>query len=150
MINLSHLNKFIHFIFLVYFLIFNFSSSIAAVDIWEKKEKKIEQKNQTANEEEIKIEIPIISDDTNKKIIKFDEKEIGDQDQTIVGIFDPVENNFNLNMWSETDGEEIKKTIKRIEKLQLSKLSEAGVPYLSILTDPTTGGITASFAMLGD
>ena len=124
MINLSHLNKFIHFIFLVYFLIFNFSSSIAAVDIWEKKEKKIEQKNQTANEEEIKIESPIISDDTNKKIIKIDEKEIGDQDQTIVGIFDPVENNFNLNMWSETDGEEIKKTIKRIEKLQLSKLSE--------------------------
>ena len=124
MINLSHLNKFIHFIFLVYFLIFNFSSSIAAVDIWEKKEKKIEQKNQTANEEEVKIESPIISDDTNKKIIKIDEKEIGDQDQTIVGIFDPVENNFNLNMWSETDGEEIKKTIKRIEKLQLSKLSE--------------------------
>ena len=124
MINLSHLNKFIHFIFLVYFLIFNFSSSIAAVDIWEKKEKKIEQKNQTANEEEIKIESPIISDDTNKKIIKIDEKESGDQDQTIVGIFDPVENNFNLNMWSETDGEEIKKTIKRIEKLQLSKLSE--------------------------
>ena len=124
MINLSYLNKFIHFIFLVYFLIFNFSSSIAAVDIWEKKEKKIEQKNQTANEEEIKIESPIISDDTNKKIIKIDEKEIGDQDQTIVGIFDPVENNFNLNMWSETDGEEIKKTIKRIEKLQLSKLSE--------------------------
>jgi len=124
MINLSHLNKFIHFIFLVYFLIFNFSSSIAAVDIWEKKEKKIEQKNQTTNEEEIKIQSPIISDGSNKKIIKIDEKEINDQGQTIVGIFDPVENNFNLNMWSETDGEEIKKTIKRIEKLQLSKLSE--------------------------
>src|SRR4029078_351424 len=26
----------------------------------------------------------------------------------------------------------------------------AGLPYLSILTDPTTGGVTASFAMLGD
>jgi acetyl-CoA carboxylase carboxyl transferase subunit beta len=32
----------------------------------------------------------------------------------------------------------------------LARLDEAGVPFLSILTDPTTGGVTASFAMLGD
>jgi len=32
----------------------------------------------------------------------------------------------------------------------LHKLSDAGLPYISILTHPTTGGVTASFAMLGD
>ena len=32
----------------------------------------------------------------------------------------------------------------------LAKLSEAGLPYISILTNPTTGGVTASFASLGD
>jgi acetyl-CoA carboxylase carboxyl transferase subunit beta len=32
----------------------------------------------------------------------------------------------------------------------LMQLDEAGLPYISILTDPTTGGVTASFAMLGD
>lgn len=32
----------------------------------------------------------------------------------------------------------------------LMKLDEAHVPYISVLTDPTTGGVTASFAMLGD
>ena len=32
----------------------------------------------------------------------------------------------------------------------LAKLGEAGVPYISLLTDPTSGGVTASFAMLGD
>lgn len=32
----------------------------------------------------------------------------------------------------------------------LARLDDAGVPYISILTDPTTGGTTASFAMLGD
>jgi acetyl-CoA carboxylase carboxyl transferase subunit beta len=32
----------------------------------------------------------------------------------------------------------------------LGRLHEAGIPYISILTDPTTGGVTASFAMLGD
>ena len=33
---------------------------------------------------------------------------------------------------------------------KLSLLSKAGLPFISILTDPTTGGVTASFAMLGD
>jgi len=32
----------------------------------------------------------------------------------------------------------------------LSRLDKAGLPFLSVLTDPTTGGVTASFAMLGD
>ncbi|HEX8276601.1 MAG TPA: acetyl-CoA carboxylase, carboxyltransferase subunit beta [Longimicrobiaceae bacterium] len=32
----------------------------------------------------------------------------------------------------------------------LAQLHEAGLPYVSVLTDPTTGGVTASYAMLGD
>lgn len=32
----------------------------------------------------------------------------------------------------------------------LSRLREAGIPFISVVTDPTTGGVTASFAMLGD
>jgi acetyl-CoA carboxylase carboxyl transferase subunit beta len=32
----------------------------------------------------------------------------------------------------------------------LGRLSEAGLPYISVLTDPTTGGVSASLAMLGD
>jgi acetyl-CoA carboxylase carboxyl transferase subunit beta len=33
---------------------------------------------------------------------------------------------------------------------KLSLMAQKGLPYISILTDPTTGGVTASFAMLGD
>ncbi|HSL90025.1 MAG TPA: acetyl-CoA carboxylase, carboxyltransferase subunit beta [Ignavibacteriaceae bacterium] len=33
---------------------------------------------------------------------------------------------------------------------RLARLANAGVPYISVLTDPTTGGTTASYAMLGD
>jgi acetyl-CoA carboxylase carboxyl transferase subunit beta len=33
---------------------------------------------------------------------------------------------------------------------KLSQLSKKGIPYISLLTDPTTGGVTASYAMLGD
>lgn len=33
---------------------------------------------------------------------------------------------------------------------RLAQLDEAGIPFISLLTDPTTGGVTASYAMLGD
>jgi acetyl-CoA carboxylase carboxyl transferase subunit beta len=32
----------------------------------------------------------------------------------------------------------------------VQRVREAGLPYIVVLTDPTTGGVTASFAMLGD
>ena len=32
----------------------------------------------------------------------------------------------------------------------LTQLSQAGVPFVSVMTDPTMGGVSASFAMLGD
>lgn len=32
----------------------------------------------------------------------------------------------------------------------IARLEETGIPYISVITDPTTGGVTASFAMLGD
>jgi acetyl-CoA carboxylase carboxyl transferase subunit beta len=32
----------------------------------------------------------------------------------------------------------------------IAKVKEAGLPYISVLTDPTTGGVSASYAMLGD
>lgn len=34
--------------------------------------------------------------------------------------------------------------------VKLSQLAKAGIPYFSLMTDPTTGGVTASYAMLGD
>lgn len=33
---------------------------------------------------------------------------------------------------------------------KLAQLADAGIPYISLCTDPTTGGTTASYAMLGD
>ena len=124
MISLSNLNKLILFTFFINILIFNFTISFAAVDIWEKKKKKNYQSNQINNEKEIKIESPILSEDINKIIIEIDENEIKDSDKSIIGIFDPEENNFNLNMWYQSDGEDVKKTLKRINKLNLSKVSE--------------------------
>ena len=123
MIRSLHLNKLIYFIILILAPILHSNSSIAAVDIWEKKENK-DQSNQIESEEEIKIENPAISEDINKVIINVEEDNIDDLKKSVIGIFDPGENNFNLDMWSATDGEDIKKTLKRINKLNLSKASE--------------------------
>jgi len=124
MISSSHLNKLIYFIFFIYLLFFNFSIGTAAVDIWEKKEKTDQENKKAKDKQEITIESPILSDDVNKIIIKIDENKIEDSNQSVVGIFDPEENNFNLNMWLRSDGEDIKKILKRINKLKLSKFSE--------------------------
>ena len=113
---------------IVFFIALNINLAIAedqAEDIWEDKTEKINQDTQTTSEQdEIKIESPIISSDIEKIIIKVDEDKIEDFQQTLLGIFDPEENNFNLNMWSKSDGAEIKKILKRLNKLKLSKLSE--------------------------
>ena len=100
---------FICFTYFIYLLFFNFTISVAAVDIWEKKDKKNQENNKANEEKEITIESPILSDDINKIIIKIDEDRIEDSDQSVIGIFDPEENNFNLNMWLQSDGEDIKK-----------------------------------------
>ena len=125
MISLSHLNKIILFVIFLIILTFNpVLGEDEPVDIWEKKENQNEEDNEIDQEKDITIESPIISDDIKKIVIKIDENTIMGQDQSVIGIFDPEENNFNLNMWSKTDGEDIKKVLKRLDKLKLSKLSE--------------------------
>ena len=124
MISLSHLNKLKEITIFFTIIISNFAFAADPVDIWEKKENQNEQSDQTSSEKDITIESPIISGDVNKIIIKIEEDEVGSYDQSVIGIFDPEENNFNLNMWSKTDGNDIKKLLKRINKLKLSKLSE--------------------------
>tara|TARA_B100001123_G_scaffold440293_1_gene579026 strand:+ start:861 stop:2600 length:1740 start_codon:yes stop_codon:yes gene_type:complete len=125
MISLSLSNKFKFY--LIIFAAFTFSFALAeeeAIDIWKFDENQNEQKIQTEDTKDITIESPILSEDVNKIVVKIDENKISDSEESVIGIFDPEENNFHLNMWSQTDGEEIKKILKRIEKLNLSKLSE--------------------------
>ena len=125
MISSSYLSKLI--IFITFFLVLTFSSSFSEdepADIWEQKETQNEQNNQTSSELDITLESPILSDDINKIVVKIDEDTVEETRQSVIGIFDPEEHNFNLNMWTKTDGEEIKKIFKRINKLKLSKSSE--------------------------
>ena len=125
MISLLRLNKLLLSVIFFTVLIHGFSfAEEEVIDIWKKQENQSEQNNQTDNEGEIKIESPILSDNIDKIVIKIKEDEIESNNKSVIGLFDPEENNFNLNMWSKTDGEEIKKVLNRINKLKLSNLSE--------------------------
>ncbi len=66
-----------------------------------------------------------------------------------------LEHNQPLVIVSATGGARMQEgavSLMQMAKISaaLMKLDEAAVPYISVLTDPTTGGVTASFAMLGD
>ena len=125
MISLSHLNKLTASVICLVILTFNSAfGEDEPVDIWGKQENQKKQSNEKDNQKDFTIESPILSGDVTKVVIKIDENQIEERGSSIIGIFDPEENNFNLNMWSQTDGEDIKKILKRIDKLKLSKLSE--------------------------
>ena len=124
MIKLLHLNKLLIITIFFTALIFKYDAVLAAVDIWEKKENKNKQNNQINDEKEITIKSPILSDDIKKITIEIDEQKPGELNRTLIGLLDPEENNFNLNMWVASDGKDIKDTFKRINKLKLSKFSE--------------------------
>ena len=113
MINSSHSNKFRYFIFFFIILIFSYTTAFAAEDIWKKKESVDDQDVQIKYEQEITIKSPILSGDINKITMNIAEQKLDQSYQTVVGLFDPEENNFNLNMWVESDGEDIKNIIKR-------------------------------------
>tara|TARA_Y100000590_G_scaffold439829_1_gene564372 strand:- start:1613 stop:3352 length:1740 start_codon:yes stop_codon:yes gene_type:complete len=124
MIKLLHLSKFIQFSILFTLLVFDAVFASTAINIWEKKENNSDQVEESDLEEKIKIESPILSDDVEKITIEINEQTIEDTDRSVIGIFDPEDNNFSLQMWSQSDGNEIKKILKRINNLKLSGLSD--------------------------
>jgi transposase len=125
MISSSYLSKLV--LLVIFFIVLTFDSVFSEdepIDIWEKKENQNEQNKQTIGEKDITIKSPILSGDVNKITVKINEDKIKKTEQSVIGIFDPEENNFNLNMWTKTDGEDVKKILNRINELKLSKISE--------------------------
>ncbi len=125
MISLLHLNKLKSLLFFLVFLCIGFAQAEEdAIDLWDDNETKINESEKNGVEKNTSIESPILSEDVNKVAIKIEEDKIKSKGQSVIGIFDPEDNNFNLDMWSRSDGADIKKILTRINKLNLSKLSE--------------------------
>lgn len=66
-----------------------------------------------------------------------------------------IEHKYPLLIISKSGGARMMESAFSLMQLaktsaMLTMLADAGLPYISLMTDPTTGGVTASFAMLGD
>ena len=114
---LKSLNKFVGFLILTF--LFQPLNAEEEIDIWNKEAKekseikKVDNSNKTISNS---INAPKINN--NIKI----ENEIlnSSEDIKIFGIYDPAENNFDLNMWTQTEAENIRSSFNRINKIQLS------------------------------
>jgi hypothetical protein len=123
--NLKLLNK-NYFLVILFFLFFGFATnSQEPVDIWEVGEKKTEE-NTNLIEVEAEKNIP---QNTIYEMQSQKEGELSiEQTQTLisketklVGIYDPAENGLDINMWSNSNGDQILNIFKRIDKLELSR-----------------------------
>ena len=97
------------------------------IDIWKNKSKKqvIENKNLNNNKDSQELNLENIKTIELNQNIEIEDSSLADSTKEIkvFGIYDPAENDFNLNMWSTTNANEIKSSLKRIEKIKLSKTS---------------------------
>ena len=115
--------------FLTFFLAFSFCFSATgeeAVDIWNEKKDKTKEKILRKNNisQERKIDFSKIEVKEKKQEIKISDNENTDPEIKLVGLYEPQKNDLNLDMWSSTDGDIIKDTFARIDKIKLSKFSE--------------------------
>ena len=120
---LSDLSKNLFFL-LIFISVFKTSYAEQEVDIWDNKNKK------NANEEIKQIEndqndSSIFNNNSVKPKQIIQEEAFNENDnKQFYGIWDPDKYNFDLTMWANTDGQNVKKIVKRINKLNLSETAE--------------------------
>ncbi len=97
------------------------------IDIWKEKEKDKElPQTQDANQssDKSKIDLSKIKLDNSNQLIKIEDGTIDNTlEAKVYGVYDPADYNFNLNMWSSTKADDVRASIKRLKKIQLSKTS---------------------------
>ena len=106
---------------------FKSSHSEDAVDIWKKnsQEKSISKISPKTEDKNNQNKINYNKENSNSKNIEINESlSKSTLEVKLYGIFDPDQNNFNLNMWASSEPKEIKKTLSRISKIKLSNTAE--------------------------
>jgi hypothetical protein len=97
------------------------------IDIWKKDKNKV--KNQSVENEDTNDDIApkklrlnaTKTVEPNQKIKIENGLITSSNENKVFGVFDPAENNFDLNMWSTTKAADFKSSLKRIEKIKLSR-----------------------------
>jgi hypothetical protein len=96
------------------------------IDIWKNK-KEINTEKLQPNEKETQKTFGLQSSETLKALEKIQIQErssIQLEEQKVYGIYEPASYDFDLNMWSTTKADDLKSSLKRLNKIELSKSSK--------------------------
>ncbi len=111
---------------LIFSILFSPLKSEEEINIWKNKKdsKNIEIQNSDETEKKNKLNINKILNSTTDQEIKIEDGSINPNEEIkVFGIYDPEDFDFNLNMWAATDAEDVRASIKRLKKINLSKTS---------------------------
>ncbi len=95
------------------------------IDIWKNKKKTNTETTETENKE-IQKKSNLKSSQTLQALEKIQIEEsssIQSKEQKVYGIYEPASYDFSLNMWSTTKAEDLRSSLKRLKKIELSKAS---------------------------
>ncbi len=95
------------------------------IDIWKNKKKTTTEEQQL--EEKVDLERSSLKSQPIKSIEKIKIQEsssIQSNEQKVFGIYEPASYDFDLNMWSTTKAEDLRSSLKRLKKIELSKSSQ--------------------------
>ena len=137
--NLKLLSKKLLIITLTLFASFKVHSSDKPVDIWKENEKKSDQNsvsNLPADESNnLSSEISIYNKKSNDDTLDIVEDiSLNSKKIKISGLYDPQDYDLNINMWSNSDGDQLKDLFGRITRLNLSE-DASELMNISILTN---------------
>jgi len=123
--NLKSLNK-KYLSIILFFSFFGFiAQSQEPVDIWSIEGKKNLEKtviNETLDEKDIpKNSIYHMQSKKDDKLNIEEDQTLASKEIKIVGLYDPAENGLDINMWSNSNGDQILSIFKRIDKMNLSQ-----------------------------
>ena len=111
----------------IFLIIFSPIKSEEKIDIWKNEKKATKETEKIDQEKEIE-KISGIKKGLSVKpseIIEIEDGPIaGENDEKVFGIYDPSDFDFNINMWSTTNAEDLRASLDRIKKIKLSKTSE--------------------------
>ena len=96
------------------------------IDIWKNKTKKSNTNQEVAPtiDKKSKIDVNKILNSNSTNSIKIEDSQIEKSSEIkVFGVYDPSEFDFNLNMWSSTNAEDVRASLKRLKKIKLSKTS---------------------------
>ncbi len=116
-----------YFIFVsLFLLLFSSSKSDEKIDIWKNDNKKKSETNLGSEDLQSAPKIDykkVLNSNKEQKIKIEDSLSDSSKEANVFGIYDPADYNFNLNMWSSTSADDVRSSIKRIKKMNLSKTS---------------------------